>query len=387
MTSLLWHGLLALGAGVLLNATPCVLPVIPFKVQAVLRDIGHSRRRRVLAALAMLSGSLLFFAVLGGATIALGLTWGALFSSKAFVAGLTLFLLAAGLFTLTERSVILPQWVYAVQGQKYVGAFLAGLLTGVLATPCGGPFLGAVLAYGLTQPPLIGLMIFLSIGTGLVLPYMLLLVWPWLSQRSIKTGPWAGQIKQLLGFVLLGGAAFFAQSLVPPQIGRLLWVALIASLAGWTVWHLWGRWSWGQRAVPLAVGLLSMFCAGFYFLGDPARELHWQPYAPQVLAQAANSGRPVLLEFTAEWCLNCKVLESTTYADADVIAVAQQGGVVPVRVDLTQMAPDLNRLLVSYGGKALPFVVLIDHRGQVSTTFTGLFTADTLIGALSKLSS
>ena len=108
MTAILWHSMLALLAGVLLNATPCVLPVIPLKVQMVMRDIGNARSHRLAAAAAMLAGSLGFFLLLGGATVVMGLTWGALFQSKAFIAALSMFLLIAGLITLMGWSIPLP---------------------------------------------------------------------------------------------------------------------------------------------------------------------------------------------------------------------------------------------------------------------------------------
>lgn len=385
MNELLWHSLVALGAGVLLNFTPCVLPVVPFKVQAVLRDLGQSRGHRWGAAMAMLAGSLLFFAVLGGFTLWLGLTWGALFQSKTFIAALTLFLLASGLITLTSWTLPLPQWIYKIEGRRYSGAALTGMLTGVLATPCSGPFLGAVLAYALTRPPLIGLVIFLSIGTGLVLPYMLLLIWPWLGQKSLKAGPWADQIKQLLGFVLIGAAVFFSQSLISPDLGSLLWDILAGLLLIWAALKLWHHRRLAERIVPL---LAVVVCIAMFALRTPGTDdaqLGWQPFSNTALAAARSAEKPVMIEFTAEWCLNCQVLKKTTYADAEVHKTAGRIGLVSLRVDMTAMTAEQQQLLIFYGGRAIPFVVLIDGHGGINRTFTGLFSAQTLVESLDQL--
>ena len=171
MTELFVNSLLAFVAGILLNFTPCVLPVIPFKIQAVLKEIGGDLRSRLLAAGSLLAGSLLFFLILGGATAYLGLTWGALFQSRIFLGVLSAFLLFSAVATFADYSFNLPQLFYKMPVHRYLGAFLTGALAGVLSTPCSGPFLGSVLAYTVTQPPTIIMAIFVSIGIGLAFPY------------------------------------------------------------------------------------------------------------------------------------------------------------------------------------------------------------------------
>ncbi len=387
MTAILWHSLLALCAGILLNATPCVLPVIPFKVQAVMRDIGHSRVQRLAAAGAMWAGSLVFFAILGGVTIALGSTWGAIFQSKIFIAVLTLFLIGAGLVMLAGWSVPMPRKLYALRGQRYAGAAMTGVLSAVLATPCGGPFLGAVMAYALTQTPLVSLMVFLSIGTGLVLPYVLLLTWPWLSRRGIKTGAWTVQVKQLLGFVLIAGGIFYAQSLIGRDVSRILWIALPVGIIIWSLVNISEGRGWGQRALPVLVAVACIATAAARLVAAPATELPWRPYTKAVFLVARTQQRPVMLEFTADWCLNCKVLEKTTYADQKVIDAAREAGVVALQIDMTEMHEADKQLMKGFGGWALPFLVLIDDQGKVRRAFTGIFGADTLVGYLGQLNA
>jgi thiol:disulfide interchange protein len=203
MTQLLGYGLLAFWAGVLLNFVPCVLPVIPLKIRAVLHEIKGDVRSRLFAAAALLSGSLFFFLILGGTTAYLDQTWGELFQSKLFLAALSVFLFLAAVTTLSDWSVPLPKFVYKVPIHRYSGAFFTGALAGILSTPCSGPFLGSVLAYTLTQRPAIVLIIFSSIAVGLSSPYVFVLVWPDLMNRLSFSGLWTMQVKQILGFVLL----------------------------------------------------------------------------------------------------------------------------------------------------------------------------------------
>ena len=221
-------------------------------------------------------------------------------------------------------------------------------------------------------------MVFLSIGTGLVLPYMLLLTWPWLGRQGIKSGAWTVQIKQLLGFILIAGAVFFAQSLIGPALGKILWICLPVGLMVWALVNISEGRGWGQRALPLLVAALCVTTAAARLVAAPAAELDWQPYSAVAVTQAKALRKPVMLEFTAEWCLNCKVLEKTTYTDERVVEAARNAGLVALRVDMTEMAEPQKQLMFKYGGRALPYVLIIDAQGKVRRTFTGIFGADTL---------
>ena len=139
MKDLLTYGILAFWAGVMLNFVPCVLPVIPLKIRAVLNEIKGDIRSRVLAAMALLSGSILFFLILGASTAYLGKTWSVLFQSKVFLSVLSAFFFFAAISTFADWSFRLPQFVYKFPIQRYTGAFLTGALAGILSTPCSVP--------------------------------------------------------------------------------------------------------------------------------------------------------------------------------------------------------------------------------------------------------
>src|SRR5699024_10761763 len=225
--------LLALAAGVLLNLTPCVLPAIPVKIRTIVHEAGGAPRQRLLAAGAFTGGTLLFFLPLAIATAALQWTWGALFQSPALLVVLIAVLLLFAWTTYRDVGLRVPQFAYALRGQRYIEPFLSGLFSALLATPCTGPFLGGVLAFAVTRSPLFIIGVFLAVGAGLALPYIILLARPQLLQRLPRPGPWSVRIRQGLAFVLLAAAVFFAAGLVPQAVARWLWLGWLTLLLIW----------------------------------------------------------------------------------------------------------------------------------------------------------
>jgi thiol:disulfide interchange protein len=387
MTGLIGYSISAFLAGILLNVMPCVLPVIPFKIQAVMREIGGDIRSRVFAATALLLGSFSFFLVLGGVTAYMGLTWGALFQSGIFLAALSVFLFLAAIATLADWSIPLPPAVYRLKSRRYGGAFLTGALAGILSTPCSGPFLGSVLAYALTRSPGIILVIFSAISLGLATPYVFILLWPGLVSRILTdrvrfSGAWTVQVKQLLGFVLLAGAIFFGRVFIAPSAHLLIWRVFFSAILIWALVALIRAGQWPARIFPLLpiVGSIVLL-----MMTIPTGHLNWQPFSPTALQATITARQPILLEFTAQWCLNCEVLEKTTYTNPDVVSAAKKAGLVPYRVDMTDFNASHKALLEKYGGTALPYALLIDAEGSVVQTFAGMFSAKTLVQAIHGL--
>ncbi len=382
MKELFGYSVLAFWAGVMLNFVPCVLPVIPLKIRAVLNEIKEDLRSRILAALSLLFGSLFFFLILGVATAYLGKTWGELFQSKLFLSALSAFLFFAAITTLADWSLRLPQFIYNVPIHRYTGAFLTGALAGILSTPCSGPFLGSVLAYTLTQRPAITLMIFCSIAVGLASPYVLILVWPGLMSRLPSAGLWTVQVKQILGFILLAGAIFFGRVLLPETVHPFLWWMFYTAVIIWAIGMLMRSQERREKLFPLTM-ITVVFSLFVYTL--PGDGLKWREYSSESLHQTLSERRPVLLEFTAEWCLNCEVLEKTTYSNKRVIQSANKKKLVPYRIDMTDFNEHHKTLLKKYGGTALPFALLMDGNGNVIRRFSGMFTAKTLAEAIERL--
>lgn len=354
----LWqYLLLATAAGVLLNLTPCVLPALPIKLRSIGRVVGDRPGRRLLAGAALLAGTLTFFGALAVATAWLNWTWGALFHSASFRLTLAVVLAGLGVWSLAGRGFQPPQWAYRVRGSGYAEPYFAGLLAAVLSTPCTGPFLGGVLAFALTQSPAAIVAIFLAVGVGLALPYL----------------------------VLLAGAVFFAATVLPGNLGPLLWTAWATVLTFWLLRTLWDGPDLRARLVPALV-LAGTVATALALWPQPDRAgtdtLAWRPLTMQALADARAARQPVLIEFTADWCINCKVLEQTVYRDRRVVEAARAANALTLRADLTRPDERLQRYLREFGGAGLPFAVVLDGNGQPVKRLPDLFMADTLASTL-----
>jgi len=369
-------------AGVLLNLTPCVLPAMPVKIRTILRESGSEASHRVEAAIAFALGSLAFFLALGGLTAWLHWSWGSLFQSRGFLAFLVLLLAGFAIITYRDVSIPVPSFAYTLRGHRLMEPALAGMLGAVLATPCAGPFLGGVLAYTLTRPESVTLGIFAAVGLGLALPYIVILLWPRLLGRLPSAGAWSLRVRQGLAFVLLAAAVFFAGSLVDGAVARGLWIAWAGLFAAWAVFAAVRDSGWRSRAV---VGVFVALFGGSALglgTGAPTGAIGWRAYTADRSAAAVATGRPQLIEFTADWCINCKVLERTTYGDPDVRHALRATDTLALRADLTRPDAALTRVLNRFGGAALPFAVVLDRDGAVVERFDGMFGAATLRDAL-----
>lgn len=377
--------LMAVVAGLLLNLTPCVLPAIPIKVRTILREAGGQRSHRVLAALAFTAGTLVFFLTLGGLTALLQWNWGTLFQSTAFVAVLVALMAGFAVITWLDLPIPVPAFAASAHGSRYFEAFVSGLLSAVLAAPCAGPFLGGVLAFAVTQPAPVIMGIFGSIALGLSMPYAVLMLKPEWLQRLPKAGPWSLAIREVLALILLAAAVFFSASLVPRAVYPWLWWFWLALVMVWGI-HRFIRGRGAVRAIATVVVGLAV-AATVVFASPPDNgegRLVWQPYSLDVLTETKARGVPYLLEFTADWCINCKVLERTVYQEPAVAVAVQRAHMVPIQVDVTASDPEQDALLTATGGHALPFAAVIGGDGTVIARFTGLFDTKSLVEAINR---
>jgi thiol:disulfide interchange protein DsbD len=383
---LILETLLAAGAGLLLNLTPCVLPAVPLKVRAVLREAGERKAVRLASAALFTAGSVLFFAALGLATALLQWRWGVLFQSEPLLIVLSILLTALAIMNFSGRSLPLPNALLTLRGGRLLEPFLSGLVSALLSTPCTGPLLGGVLVFALTQPLANIIAIFIAIGLGLAAPYVVLILRPSLLKRLPRTGAWSEVIQQSFGWLLLAAALFYAQSVLPAAWGTPLWAALFVAVLTWMAVALWRATDRGARTAALLVGATAI---AFAYLGSGLGQsvettIAWQPLRAANVVTLPTLGRPALVESTAQWCINCKVLEKTVYENRDVVAALRRTGAVALRVDLTRPDPTLEHLLASYGGVGLPFAVVLDGKGKKTQALSGLFTSTSLVQAINK---
>ncbi len=362
--------LLGLLAGLLLNLMPCVLPVISLKLSGFVAVAGlggddarkaHFREHNLLFAAGIMAWFLLLAFILGGA----GLAWGQLFQRPGVVMGLLVVVFGLGLsmfglFTLPvlDLKAVATTGATGTTGTGRAQPFFTGLVATLLATPCSGPLLGGVLGWAFQQPPEIMAFVFTSVGLGMALPYLLLAARPGLVRHFPRPGAWTGTLEQLVGFFLMGTALYLLTILPDAWMMPALVSLLAVAFAAW----MWGRWGGldatprRRAAVRFAAPVLVAAAVWLAFApsAPPAR---WEPFEPAGFR--AMLGREMLIvDFTADWCPNCKLLEQTTLSDDAVSEWAQRYGARLVRVDMTAESPEAQALLRSLGSSSIPVVAL-----------------------------
>jgi len=363
-----------------------VLPAVPIKLHVLLAEGGRSAPRRALTGAMLLAGSLTFFVSLGALSVALQWSWGAPMGSTLFRGILAATLaLAAALLIFDFSRFPIPQRLANWQGRGPAEGFAVGLGGGILSLPCTGPFLGGVLAFSLAQSPAMSIAVFASIGTGMALPYLVLLAIPhWAPKGGMNAGP-GRVVNRLLGFGLAAGALFYAQDLLPEWLqGRGSVVLFGVLVAAWAA----AAWRAHAPAIERAAALMVLASAiavpviAARPAGTPAG-LEWEPIT-RAAARPGTIDGPALIEFTADWCINCKVLERTVY-QAPAVAAAAGDSVAALQLDLTDFDTDAQALLQSWGGTGLPYAVVVDDDGRVRHRLRDLFGEQRLISALESV--
>ena len=377
-------GLLALllaaaAGGLLLNFTPCVLPIIPIKIMGLSQAAGN-RARCFTLGLIMSLGVIAFWITLG---IVISLVSGftaanQLFQYPAFTitVGLVIAVMAVGMCGLF--AVNLPQWVYLINPQHdtATGSFGFGVMTAVLSTPCTAPFMGSAAAWATTQSPFITILTFAAIGIGMALPYLVLSAKPSLVEKMPRGGPAGELIKQVMGLFMLAAAAYFlgvglsalfVTAPEPPSLAYWWVVTAIIAVAG--IWLTYGTFrvtpSVAKRAGYAGVGVLMMVAAiwGGRQLTDRG-PIDWVYYTPERFNNALGKGNVVVMDFTAEWCLNCKALEHTVLQTGPVIELLKRDDVVPMKVDITGNNAPGNEMLTQVGRVTIPALVVFASNGE-----------------------
>ncbi len=382
--------------GMLLNLTPCVLPLIPIKIIS-LSHAAEDRRRCFLLGVIMSLGVLAFWAGLG-ILIALVSDFTAtnqLFQYPLFtiIVGAVIAIMAVGMFG--YFSVRLPQSIYMINPQQdsLKGSFALGILAAILSTPCTAPFMGAAAAWAATQAPLITLSTFTAIGAGMALPYLVLSAVPNLVNRMPKTGPASELIKQVMGLFMLAAAAYFIGvgisallSSPPNPPSKMFWwpvMVLIAAGGAWLAIRTLQLAS--QKAIKIIfVGLGLILIAlplwGAVRLADKG-PIDWIHYTPERFEEALKNKKVVVMDFTAEWCLNCKALEESVLHNRQVINALSKESVIPMKVDITGNNPAGKIKLKVVGSLTVPLLVVFAPDGQ--TVFkSDFYTVNQVVAAI-----
>jgi thiol:disulfide interchange protein DsbD len=371
--------LLAILGGLILNLMPCVFPVLSIKAiglveQAKKHPAAVRAKGLVFAAgviVSMLSLAVVLLALRAGGE---QIGWGFQLQSPLFVTLMIYLLLAVGLNLSGVFEVgggLAGVGDGLTRGDGYRASFFTGVLTTLVATPCTAPFMAAAVGAALTQSPLVALVIFAGVGVGLSLPYLLLSFAPWTRRALPKPGAWMDTLKQIFAFPMYASAAWLlwvlAQQTSSLGLGAALAGAILIALAGWAYQKSKSS-GVAARVTAIATAVTAVLLAVFLpfryadvavastgsaaAVGDA-----WQPYDASRVAEIKASGRPLLVNFTASWCLTCLVNERNAFADSAVQAIFRDKGVTLMKGDWTNRDPAITQALSTFGRAGVPLYV------------------------------
>jgi len=355
--------LLGLLAGFILNFMPCVLPVISIKLSALMAGsaLADAKARRAKFCehnMYFALGILAYFFILGAILGATGLAWGQIFQKPSVVLGLTalIFALALSLFGVFSLPIVDLKFDQMTTHPK-LQALFTGLLATLLATPCSGPFLGGVLGWTLLQPPWVISSVLAAVGIGMALPYLIMVLFPGLVRLFPKPGPWTGHLEKIVGLLLMATCIYLLSILPDARLVQALIVLWLTAVSAW----IWGTAGPGfdtgrvKLLKALAAGVLVL--AVFAALRPASLVSHIDPYSEGAL-KALLGKETVVVDFTADWCPSCKVLEQTTLTPARLGDMKAKYGLKLMKADLSERNPEAEALLRALGSQSIPLLAI-----------------------------
>jgi thiol:disulfide interchange protein len=365
--------LMGLLGGLILNLMPCVLPVLGLKLMSFAQQSGRARQEIFQLNLWYCAGLYAVFFLLATASVAANiglagsnLAWGEQFTSSRFNIAMAAIVFAFALSFLGVWELPIPGFIGAKAGAMQTqegpfAAFLKGVLSTVLATPCSGPFLGPVFGFTLTQSTGVTYAVFAAIATGMALPYLLVGVFPGVVKFLPKPGAWMETLKEVLGFVMLGTVVFLFTFLdhdwFVPTFALLIgiwaacwWIGRAQQARAGDIGF--GRWVQAAGIVGV-VGSLA-----FMFLGPVASVIPWEPFSRDRLTDLRQKGATVLVDFSADWCMTCKYNLATAIETSKVKSEIERNRVVPLLADWTTGSPEIKLMLESLQSKSIPVLAV-----------------------------
>ncbi len=402
--SLGWILMLAVLGGLILNAMPCVLPVLSLKVLGLVKSAGDGRRHVTLGALSTALGILLSFWALAAAAVlaksaGAAVGWGVQFQEPTFVAALAIIVV---LFTLNLWGLFeipLPSWLArggGGGGEGLAGHLASGFFATLMATPCSAPFLGTAVAFGLAQPPAVIFAVFTAVGVGMALPYLLLAAFPGAARVLPKPGAWMATLRTVMGFLLAAAAVWLFYVLaaqLPPERLAFLQLALLAmALFVWLANRPGGRRRFAHVGTLLAIVAALYFAASGRDAGrklaaaETVALLDWVTFDRAEAEALAAEGRLVFVDVTADWCFTCKVNERLVLETEEIDAAFERHGVVAMKADWTNRDDAIAQFLADHGRYGIPFYLLY-RPGREPLVLGELLTKDGVVAALEEAAS
>jgi len=403
--------ILAFLGGMLLNLMPCVLPVLSLKIFGFVHESGSSRKRILALGLAYAAGTIGSFLLMALVVIAAQyaghtIGWGFQFQQPIFVLAMAAFVtvMALGLFGLffVQVSDGTGKLEDVAQREGLLGAAAKGVSATLLSTPCTAPFFGTAISYAFSQTWWVVLAIFFTVGLGLSAPYLLLTWKPGWMRFLPKPGLWMEHFKEFMGFLLLATVAWLLYVLGNlgglPLVNASIVFLLVISVCAWgiakfaTAEHTKSR-----RAAIWCVCLvttgLAFWSTALPAINSPSKSgtlqtswivngVQWERYSEQALLKNLADGHPVIVDFTADWCINCK-LNERVFQSSSVAAKLRDTHAVVLKADWTAGDPEITKLLARFGKSGIPlFVVYSPLRQEQPVVLPELITGGMITAAV-----
>ncbi len=390
--SLLSYIIFAFLGGVILNVMPCVLPVLAIKVMSFVQQAGESRSRIFMLNLTYAAGVVFVFLILASLAAFSSYGWGELFQDTRFTLIMACLVFAMGLSLLGVFEIPIPGVIGSAAGENQKeglpGAFLTGIFATLLATPCSGPFLGTILGWSVKQPVGVIYLIWGTIGLGMATPYVIFGLFPNAIKLLPKPGMWMVRFKEFCGFVLMGTLIFIMHSVNHEYTMTLLILLLGIAMALWMIGNLY------DSASPSSHKDLVRFSALVLFLGissfafyirTNSNELEWKEFTETRLEKLIQEEKTVLIDFTADWCTNCKVNERFALNTQQTKAFLEKHDIVPLYADYTHESEEIKRWLDKFKSISVPLTVIVPAKNHQKTVILrDLYSQAQLIQKLNK---
>jgi thiol:disulfide interchange protein DsbD len=394
-------GLAFLG-GLLLNLMPCVFPVLFLKGLSLVNSGNEERHKLRAHGLVYTAGILASFwalvaVLLGLRAAGATLGWGFQFQSPVFLALMAGLLFFLGLSLAGQFEIglsITGTGGSLARKQGYTGSFFTGVLAVVVATPCTAPFMGAALGYALAQSAAVTFAVFTALALGLALPYVALTFQPAWTRLLPKPGAWMEVLRQAVAVPIFATAIWLAWVLVrgygADMLLALLSSFLLLAIAGWFL----GRWPakrWATAVAALIViGVITLSAIAprrLISAASPAAEAQgsWQPWSAQAVSAYKAQGRPVLVDFTASWCLSCQVNERVALNQPSVQKAFQDANVALLKADWTRGDDAITQTLTGLGRSGVPAYALYVPGEAQPRLLPEALTPGIVIDAVDKL--